>query len=251
CLGHGESSKWLAENSIPDNIKIIDLSQDFRLSEKGNDFVYGLPEFQAEKISKAKHIANPGCFATAIQLALLPLAKEGLLKEDIQVSAVTGSTGAGQSLSSTSHYTWRFGNHSAYKTLEHQHLAEIGQTISQLNPENSGTIHFIPQRGSFTRGIFATLHFPVNLSAENANLLYKNYYAKHPLTHVSDNPVDMKQVVNTNKCLLHVEVINGRIVITSAIDNLLKGASGQAVQNMNLMFGLQETTGLKLKSLAY
>ncbi len=251
CLAHGESAKWLKENSLPENISIIDLSQDFRLSFEGNDFIYGLPEFQKEIIVKAKHIANPGCFATAIQLALLPLAEKGLLHDDIQVSAITGSTGAGQSLSATSHYTWRFGNHSAYKSLEHQHLAEIGETFLKMNPSNSGAIHFIPQRGSFTRGIFATIHFPTNLNSQEANSIYSAFYSNQPFTHVSEKAIDLKQVINTNKCLLHVEVINGRIVITSAIDNLLKGASGQAVQNMNLIFGFEETSGLKLKSLAY
>ncbi len=251
CLAHGESSNWLKENSLPASLHLIDLSQDFRLSFEGNDFVYGLPEFQKGKIVNAKHIANPGCFATAIQLALLPLAEKGLLKEDIQVSAVTGSTGAGQSLSATSHYTWRFGNHSAYKSLEHQHLAEIGETFLKMNDGNSGVIHFIPQRGSFTRGIFSTIHFPINLTTEEVKLIYKNFYLNHPFTYLSEKPIDLKQVINTNKCLLHTEVIHGRIVITSAIDNLLKGASGQAVQNMNLIFGMEETAGLKLKSLAY
>jgi N-acetyl-gamma-glutamyl-phosphate reductase len=251
CLGHGESSKWLKENSVGEKIRIIDLSQDFRLHSTEHDFVYGLPEFQREKISSAKHIANPGCFATAIQLALLPLAEKGLLKDDIQISAVTGSTGAGQSLSATSHFTWRFGNHSAYKTLEHQHLAEISQTIFSLNNSNEGKIHFIPQRGTFTRGIHATIHFPTNLKSEEAKQFFSNYYSTHPFTHVSEKQIDLKQVINTNKCLLHVEVINERIVITSIIDNLLKGASGQAVQNMNLLFGIEETTGLKLKSIAY
>lgn len=251
CLGHGEAAKWMSENRISGKIKIIDLSQDFRLSIPGNDFVYGLPEFQKEEISKANHIANPGCFATAIQLALLPLAEKGFLKNDIQISAITGSTGAGQSLSTTSHFSWRFGNHSAYKTLDHQHLAEIGETLSKLNSSNSGEIHFIPQRGAFTRGIFANIHFPTTLNTAEANLIYKNYYANHPFVHVSNQTIDLKQVINTNKCLLHVEVKNERIIISSIIDNLLKGASGQAVQNMNLMFGLEETTGLKLKSLAY
>lgn len=251
CLGHGESAKWLKGNFLPSTISIIDLSQDFRLSFEGNDFVYGLPEFQKENIAKSKHVANPGCFATAIQLALLPLAEKGLLKEEIQISAVTGSTGAGQSLSATSHYTWRFGNHSNYKSLEHQHLAEIGETFLKLNAVNTGTIHFIPQRGSFTRGIFATIHLSTNLNSEEVKSIYKDFYSNEPFTHISEKPIDLKQVINTNKCLLHVDVINGRIVIASAIDNLLKGASGQAVQNMNLIFGLEETTGLKLKSLAY
>ncbi len=251
CLGHGESVKWLKENPLDKKTRLIDLSQDFRLEAKGNEFVYGLPEFQRKKISNAKLIANPGCFATAIQLALLPLAEKGLLKNDIQVSAATGSTGAGQSLSATSHFTWRFGNHSTYKNLEHQHLAEISQTVFNLKKSNSGNIHFIPQRGAFTRGIHATVHFSTNLKSGEAIQLFKNYYSSHPFTHVSEKQIDLKQVVNTNKCLLHVEVIKKRIVITSIIDNLLKGASGQAVQNMNLMFGLEETTGLKLKPSAY
>jgi N-acetyl-gamma-glutamyl-phosphate reductase len=251
CLGHGESSKWLKENPQNENVKIIDLSQDFRLCSDTNQFIYGLPEFQQQKISNAKYIANPGCFATAIQLALLPLAEKGLLQDDIQISGVTGSSGAGQSLSSTSHSTWRFGNHSSYKTLEHQHLAEISQTLFAMSNSNSGNIHFIPQRGAFTRGIHATIHFSTTLSNEEANSIYKKYYAAHPFTFVSEKQIDLKQVINTNKCYLHVEVINQRIVITSVIDNLLKGASGQAVQNMNLMFGLEQTTGLKLKSIAY
>ena len=250
CLGHGESKKWMRENFIDKNTHVIDLSQDFRLNGDG-DFTYGLSELHREKISKAKHVANPGCFATAIQLALLPLAEKGLLKDDVEISATTGSTGAGQSFSETSHFTWRAGNVSSYKTLNHQHLAEIGQTILQSNAANKANVNFVPFRGSFTRGIHAVVHTKTSLTKEEAVNLYEKFYRAHPFTHVAEKDVDVKQVVNTNKCLLHVDVIKNRIVITSVIDNLLKGAAGQAVQNMNLLFGFDETSGLKLKPSAY
>lgn len=250
CLGHGESKQWLNDNPLAAGTKVIDLSQDFRLQQNGNGFVYGLPEMQREKISNANAIANPGCFATAIQLALLPLASQQLLQDDVHVTAATGSTGAGQSLSKTSHFTWRYGNHSAYKTLEHQHLAEIGQNVNALQPFDHD-ICFVPSRGAFTRGIHAVLYTKTSLTTEEAVKRYADYYHTHPFVHVTANAPDVKQVVNTNKCLLHVEVLKGRIVITSVIDNLLKGASGQALQNMNLMFGLEETTGLRLKPSAY
>lgn len=250
CLGHGESAKWLSENKST-NAKIIDLSQDFRLQKNGNDFIYGLPEFQKGKIQSAHFIANPGCFATAIQLALLPLAFSKKLKSDIQISATTGSTGAGQSLSATSHFSWRFGNHSAYKTLEHQHLAEIAQTIHELDANFKNEIHFVPQRGNFTRGIHAVLHTETEINEAEAVELFSSFYAAHPFVHILKSAIDLKQVVNTNKCFIQVQVIGKRIAVTSAIDNLLKGASGQAVQNMNLTFGFEETCGLKLKPSAY
>lgn len=251
CLPHGASKKWLEENKLNTQTKIIDLGQDFRLAAEGNPFVYGLPELQKEIIANASFIANPGCFATAIQLALLPLAKNNLLNDDVQITAVTGSTGAGQSLSATSHFSWRYGNHSAYKLLEHQHLAEIGESVRELQPGFAQSIHFIPSRGAFTRGIHAVLHTQTALSNKEAMELFAGYYASHPFMHLCPFSPDVKQVVNTNKCLLHISVVNNRIVVTSVIDNLLKGASGQAVQNMNLIFGLEEKTGLQLKPSAY
>lgn len=252
CTGHGEAKKFLSENKINAKIKIIDLSQDFRLnaSNKGLEqpFVYGLPELNRDKIKQAHNIANPGCFATCIQLALLPLAAKGLLTNDVHISATTGSTGAGQSLSATSHFTWRNNNLSIYKAFEHQHLAEIGQSLTQLQNGFSNTINFIPYRGAFTRGILAAVYTTSNLSADELQKLYNDYYKGHPFTHVSKAPIDLKQVVNTNKCLLQVQKIGDRVLITSCIDNLTKGASGQAIQNMNLLFGLDETAGLKLKA---
>lgn len=242
----------MSENKINAKIKIIDLSQDFRLnaSNKGLEqpFVYGLPELNRDKIKQAHNIANPGCFATCIQLALLPLAAKGLLTNDVHISATTGSTGAGQSLSATSHFTWRNNNLSIYKAFEHQHLAEIGQSLTQLQNGFSNTINFIPYRGAFTRGILAAVYTTSNLSADELQKLYNDYYKGHPFTHVSKAPIDLKQVVNTNKCLLQVQKIGDRVLITSCIDNLTKGASGQAIQNMNLLFGLDETAGLKLKA---
>lgn len=248
CLSHGESKKLLTENIFPSTTRIIDLGNDFRLGEKaGNrEFVYGLPEFQREKVKSAKNIANPGCFATTIQLGLLPLAKAGLLKE-VHTTGITGSTGAGQKLQDTTHFTWRANNISAYKTLTHQHLGEINQTLKSLQSNFVEAINFVPWRGDFTRGIFVTSVLDCNLTLVNANKLYKDYYASHPFTNVADGMIDMKQVVNTNKCLLFLEKIENKLAIHSATDNLLKGASGQAVQNMNLMFGLEESAGLKLK----
>jgi N-acetyl-gamma-glutamyl-phosphate reductase len=248
CLSHGESKKLLTENIFPSTTRIIDLGNDFRLGEKaGNrEFVYGLPEFQREKVKSAKNIANPGCFATTIQLGLLPLAKVGLLKE-VHTTGITGSTGAGQKLQDTTHFTWRANNISAYKTLTHQHLGEINQTLKSLQSNFVEAINFVPWRGDFTRGIFVTSVLDCNLTLVNANKLYKDYYASHPFTNVADGMIDMKQVVNTNKCLLFLEKIENKLAIHSATDNLLKGASGQAVQNMNLMFGLEESAGLKLK----
>jgi N-acetyl-gamma-glutamyl-phosphate reductase len=248
CLSHGESKKLLVENNFPATTRIIDLGNDFRLGDKAGDrdFVYGLPEFQRERIKQAKNIANPGCFATTIQLGLLPLAKAGLLKE-VNTTGITGSTGAGQKLQDTTHFTWRANNISAYKTLTHQHLGEINLTLKSLQPSFPDTINFVPWRGDFTRGIFVSSVLDCKLSLEEANKLFKDFYTTHPFTHVADEMIDMKQVVNTNKCLLFLEKVGNKLVIHSATDNLLKGASGQAVQNMNLMFGIEETLGLKLK----
>jgi len=247
CSGHGESKKFLASHSIPWHTKIIDLSTDFRDESEG--FVYGLPEFQKEKIKEATKIANPGCFATSIELALLPLSAKGLLNQDIHVSAITGSTGAGQSLSETSHFSWRNNNVSVYKTFTHQHLSEIRQTISSVQP--APKIHFIPYRGNFSRGIMANVYTNFAGSQEDAENMFDAFYQNSPFVFRSSQPVDVKQVVNTNKCFLHLEVHEGQLLITSVIDNLLKGASGQAVQNMNLMLGWDEDAGLRLKSGRY
>ena len=250
CLGHGESKKFLSENKIPDQVKVIDLANDFRLSGDaafGNrQFIYGLPELNREKIRTANNIANPGCFATCIQLGLFPLAKNGLLGE-IYTTAITGSTGAGQSLSNTSHFSWRANNIQAYKTLTHQHLAEIGESLAQLQPDGIVDLSFVPWRGDFTRGIFASSIVHCDLSLEELYVLYNDFYKDHPFTKVSRDPIFLKQVVNTNKSVIQLEKAGSKLVIHSATDNLLKGASGQAVQNMNLMFGLEETTGLQLK----
>ena len=252
CVGHGDAVKFLSENKIDAAIKIIDLSQDFRLGETvgKRKFVYGLPELNKSQIKKAKNIANPGCFATAIQLGLLPLAKAGLLKE-IHTTGITGSTGAGQGLSETSHFSWRANNIQAYKTLSHQHRGEILQSINSLqssSPLGAGGFNFIPWRGDFTRGIFISSQIKCSLELNEVSALYKKYYAAHPFVVLSDEPVFLKQVVNTNKCFIQLEKVGSNLVIHSVIDNLLKGASGQAVQNMNLMFGLEETAGLKLKA---
>ena len=256
CSGHGASATFMAEHDISDDIAVIDLSADFRnRSRTGgpgeDDFVYGLPELQRERIQEAMRIANPGCFATSIQLALLPLAKAGQLTDAVQVSAITGSTGAGQALSPTTHFTWRNNNVSVYKAFAHQHLAEIRQSITTLDPDFNHAINFVPYRGDFTRGIMANVHTPFAGTLAGATELYRAYYAPHPFTHLSDAPIDVKQVVNTNKCLLHLELHDGQLLITSVIDNLTKGASGQAVQNMNLIFGLPEDTGLRLKAVAF
>jgi len=235
-----------------DHISIIDLSQDFRLGESvnGREFVYGLPELQREAIRKAKNIANPGCFATGIQLGLLPLAKAGLLNE-VHTTGITGSTGAGQSLQSTSHFTWRANNVSTYKVLTHQHLKEIRRTLQALQPAYSGALNFVPVRGDYPRGIWITSYLECALTLEEANKLFSDYYEGHPFTHVSQKQIDLKQIVNTNKCLIQLEKTDGKLVIHSIEDNLLKGASGQAVQNMNLILGLDETAGLKLKSIVF
>jgi len=252
CVGHGDAKKFLAANPINDNIKIVDLSQDFRLAANASfedrDFVYGLPELNRDKIKTASNIANPGCFATCIQLGLFPLAAKGLINAEVHINATTGSTGAGQSLATTSHFSWRNNNLSIYKAFEHQHLNEIGESLVQLQPSLSETLSFIPQRGDFTRGILAAMYLESDLTLEEAQNIYEEYYSAHPFTHVSRKNIDLKQVVNTNKALVHVEKHGNKLFIISTIDNLLKGASGQAVQNMNLMFGLDETAGLRLKA---
>ena len=250
-LPHGQAKTFLAENSFPEETVIIDLSNDFRLNEDAGEFVYGLPEVNREAIKKAKKIANAGCFASAIQLGLLPLAEANLLKSDIHISAVTGSTGAGVKLSETTHFTWRSSNFSAYKMFDHQHLGEIGETLTSLQKDFDQNINFIPYRGDFTRGILATIYTPFDGTHAEAVELYKNYYASHPFTHVTETNPDLKQVVNTNKCIVYPFVKNGQIAIISIIDNLLKGASGQAVQNMNLIMGWDENAGLKLKASAF
>lgn len=249
CVAHGES-KELAKQ-FDKSIKIIDLSQDFRLISDGNSFVYGLPELNREVIKTAQHIANPGCFATAIQLALLPLAEKKLLQSDVHITCTTGSTGAGQSLSETSHFTWRQNNLSVYKAFTHQHLAEIGQSIVYAQPDFQQSINMIPQRGAFTRGIMASMYLTCEKSLEDIQNIFERKYEKHPFVFVSKRNIHLKQVVNTNKCLLYLEKHDDKLLIVSIIDNLLKGASGQAVQNMNLLFGLEETTGLKLKPSAF
>jgi N-acetyl-gamma-glutamyl-phosphate reductase len=252
CLGHGESKKFLEQNSVSTSVKIIDLSQDFRLGESVDerDFVYGLPELNHDAIKSAKNIANPGCFATGIQLGLLPLAKAGLLN-DVYSTGITGSTGAGQKLQDTTHFTWRASNISAYKTLTHQHLREINRSLKQLHPAFQNSINFVPWRGDFTRGIFVSSTITVDRSINELKKLYQDFYHGHPFTIVSDETIDLKQVVNTNKCLLNLEKEGDKLVVHSAIDNLLKGASGQAVQNMNLMCGMEETAGLRLKSIVF
>lgn len=255
CMGHGDSVKFLSSNKFDERIRIIDLSQDFRLKAKSRidnrEFVYGLPELNREKIKEAYNIANPGCFATAIQLGLLPLAAKGLINDEVHTSGTTGSTGAGQSLSETSHFSWRNNNLSAYKILEHQHLKEIGESLLQLQPGLSRKVNFIPYRGNFTRGIMITSYLKSDLSREEANKLYVDYYKDHPFTHVSMSNPHLKQVVNTNKCILYLEKHDDTLVIISMIDNLTKGASGQAVQNMNLLFDLDERMGLGLKSVGF
>ncbi|MES2370991.1 MAG: N-acetyl-gamma-glutamyl-phosphate reductase [Bacteroidota bacterium] len=251
CVGHGDAKKFLAENNIEASIKIIDLSQDFRLNanaKNGNrEFVYGLPELNKKAIKAANNIANPGCFATAIQLGLLPLAKAGVLG-DVYTTGITGSTGAGQGLSSTSHFSWRANNIQAYKSLQHQHINEIHQSLQQLQGNDGMDVNFVPWRGDFTRGIYISSIIDCGLPLDEIKQLYKTYYQDQPFTHVSDTMIDLKQVVNTNKCLIHIEKQGSKIVVHSAIDNLLKGACGQAVQNMNLMLGITETEGLKLKA---
>jgi N-acetyl-gamma-glutamyl-phosphate reductase len=252
CLGHGNSTAFLQKHSFSDTTRIIDLSNDFRLTAdknfEGKEFVYGLPELQKEKIKRANYIANPGCFATALQLAILPLAANGLLQSDVHVNAVTGATGAGTSLSKTTHFTWRDNNFTHYKAFNHQHLGEIHQTVQQLQTNFNAEINFLPNRGNFSRGIFATTYTKFEGNIETATEMYQAYYKDAAFTFVSENDVHMKQVVNTNKCVLHLAKHGNKLLITSTLDNLLKGASGQAIQNMNLMFGLEECSGLNLKA---
>jgi N-acetyl-gamma-glutamyl-phosphate reductase len=267
CLGHGEAKKFVDESGAGlDGVLIIDLSQDYRLHTggerprvNGHPFIYGLPELNREEILTAHGIANPGCFATAIQLGLLPLAKAGLLG-DVYTTGITGSTGAGQSLSTTGHFSWRANNIQAYKTLTHQHMKEVGQSLQQLQPgfgrpagggANGGGVHFTPWRGDFTRGIFVSSQLKCEKSPEEVVALYEDFYHGHPFTVVTQKPISLKQVVNTNKCLIQLEQVGQQLVVHSAIDNLLKGASGQAVQNMNLLFGFEETAGLHLKANAF
>jgi len=252
CLGHGNSKAFLEKHQFSAITKIIDLSNDFRLEAdkvfQNKTFVYGLPELQKEAITNANYIANPGCFATAIQLALLPLANANLIVDDVHVNAVTGSTGAGTSLSETTHFTWRDNNFSYYKPFTHQHLGEINQSVKQLQEGFDSEINFMPNRGNFSRGIFVTAYTKYNGPIEEAKSLYQDYYKDAAFTFVSDEQLHLKQVVNTNKCLVHLHKHNNKLLITSIIDNLLKGASGQAIQNMNLMFGFSETEGLQLKA---
>ncbi len=258
CKGHGESVKFLREAKISSDTKIIDLSEDFRINSKNQDitdiygdFIYGLSEWQPDKIAKAKNIANPGCFATCIQLGILPLAAEGMVSDDIHISAITGSTGAGQKSSETSHFSWRNNNISNYKPFQHQHLEEIYQTISLLEPGFNRRLNFIPYRGNFTRGILATLYLKSDLTTFDARDLYQNYYQESHFVRISNKNIHLKQVVNTNNCYLYIDKYEDNLMIVSAIDNLLKGASGQAVQNMNLMYGFKENTGLDLKASAF
>lgn len=257
CVGHGEAKKFLEEHTIADHIRIIDLSQDFRLNKNASfnqrQFVYGLPELNKEQIASANNIANPGCFATSIELGLLPLAEKGLLN-NIYTTGITGSTGAGQGLSSSSHFSWRANNIQAYKTLSHQHVKEIMQSLGQLQPslnEDSQRLNFVPWRGDFTRGIFISSQLDCDLSQEELYDIYDAFYDDDPFVHVSREPIFLKQVVNNNKCIIQLEKVGTKLVVHSIIDNLLKGASGQAVQNMNIMFGIEETAGLRLKANAF
>lgn len=251
CLPHGEAKLFLENNHFSPITKIIDLSNDFRLKENAGDFVYGLPELNKEAIKQAKHIANPGCFATAIQLALLPLAKQNLLQSDIHISAITGSTGAGILQNEATHFTWRNNNSSVYKAFTHQHLGEIGESIVQLQTEFKHSINFIPYRGNFTRGIIATIYIDFEGNLDDAKAIFSRFNVDAKFVFLSDKNIDLKQVINTNKCLLYLEKHENKLMIISIIDNLVKGASGQAVQNMNLMFGFEENEGLNLKSVAY
>lgn len=250
CFGHGKSRAFLQEHTIPSHVRIIDLAQDFRIAGE-HDYVYGLPETHRQEISTCMHLANPGCFATCIQLGLLPALKAGIISGDIHTNGITGSTGAGQKPGATTHFSWRNDNISIYKTFTHQHLHEINQTIHELQPQYDGQIFFIPQRGCFTRGIFVTSYARCNTPIEEVKAIYEDYYRDAAFTHVVSTSPDMKQVVNTNKALVYVERYADLLLMVSCIDNLLKGAVGQAVENMNLMFGLPEDTGLRLKASAF
>ena len=251
CMGHGRSKAFFEDHTIPRDVKVIDLSHDYRLNRGTHPFTYGLPEAFRDQIRQASHIANPGCFATAIQLGLLPLAASGKLSSrEVHIHAITGSTGAGQALSETTHFTWRESNVSIYKPFRHQHEGEIKETLASYG-HKVPQLRFIPVRGNFTRGIYASMYTPFDGDSEAARQLFESFYQEHPFAIISDSQPDLKQVVNTNKCLIHVDVIDGNLLIISMIDNLVKGASGQAVQNMNLLFGLPETTGLWLKPSAF
>lgn len=251
CTAHGDTRKFMESHTLPENLKIIDLSMDYRIASDEHDFIYGLPEFNRRRICQSKYVANPGCFATCIQLGLLPLAKNLLLNGDVSVNAITGSTGAGVKPGSTSHFSWRNNNMSIYKPFSHQHVPEIKQSLKQLQSSFDAEIDFLPYRGDFPRGIFATLVIKTTVELEEVKRMYEEYYAKDSFVHLVDKNIDLKQVVNTNKCLLHLEKHGDKLLVISCIDNLLKGASGQAVHNMNLMFGLEETVGLKLKPSAF
>ena len=251
CTAHGDTRKFLESHNVPEELRIIDLSMDYRLKSDDHDFVYGLPELNRRATCTAKHVANPGCFATCIQLGLLPLAKHLMLNDDIMVNAITGSTGAGVKPGATSHFSWRNNNLSIYKAFEHQHVPEIKQSLKQLQNSFNSEVDFIPYRGDFARGIFATIVVKCKVELEELKRIYRDYYAKDSFTHLVEKNIDLKQVVNTNKCLIYLEKHGDKLLIVSCIDNLLKGASGQAVHNMNLMFNLEETVGLKLKPSAF
>jgi N-acetyl-gamma-glutamyl-phosphate reductase len=251
CTAHGDTKKFMESHEIPSHLKIIDLSTDYRHKAEGNEFIYGLPELNRRAICKSKYVANPGCFATCIQLALLPLAKHLMLNSEIHVNAITGSTGAGVKPSATSHFSWRNDNISIYKPFEHQHLKEITESLTQLQNSFCHNINFIPVRGNFSRGIFATIYLDCKIELDEIKKIYEDYYSDHSFTFVTDKNPDLKQVINTNKCLIHLEKHGDKLLIVSMIDNLLKGASGQAVHNMNLLFNLEETVGLHLKPSAF
>ena len=251
CTAHGDTRKFMESHNIPESLKIIDLSMDYRIASSEHNFLYGLPELNRRAICKASRVANPGCFATCIELGLLPLAKHLMLKSDISVNAITGSTGAGVKPSSTSHFSWRNNNMSIYKAFDHQHIPEIKQSLTQLQTSFNAEIDFIPYRGDFPRGIFATLVVKTKVDLHEITRIYEEYYERDSFVHIVDKNIDLKQVVNTNKCLIHLEKHGDKLLIISCIDNLLKGASGQAVHNMNLMFNLEETVGLRLKPAAF
>lgn len=251
CTAHGDTRKFMESHTVPEQVKIIDLSMDYRLESEEHDFVYGLPELNRRRICSARHVANPGCFATCIQLGLLPLAKHLMLNSELHVNAITGSTGAGVKPSATSHFSWRNDNISIYKPFTHQHLAEINQSLLQLQRSFNSPINFIPVRGNFSRGIFATMYLDCKVGLDEIRRIYEEYYDDHSFTFITDKNPDLKQVVNTNKCLLYLQKYENKLLIVSVIDNLLKGASRQAVHNMNLLFNLEETVGLHLKPSAF
>ncbi|MCF8357950.1 MAG: N-acetyl-gamma-glutamyl-phosphate reductase [Prolixibacteraceae bacterium] len=251
CMGHGKSKKFIESQPLPESLKVIDLSHDYRLEREGNRFVYGLPEINREEIRKAQFIANPGCFATGIELALLPLASKSLITDEIHVNAITGSTGGGQKPTEKSHFSWRNNNVSAYKVFTHQHLCEINQSLKQLQKSYAPSLNFVPVRGNHTRGIYVTAYTRFTGTLDQAKKMYEAFYESHPFVHITNEAPDLKQVVNTNKCFLHLEKFDDKLFIISITDNLLKGASGQAVQNMNLLFGMDEKAGLMLKPIAF